>query len=53
MPYPNERGRAGGRGLNNPRFAALDRNAHYIIVPKGARKAACAMRPEAGRRWHP
>lgn len=33
--------------------AAPDRHHLYREMPKGSRKAACALRPEAGRRWHP
>lgn len=33
--------------------AAPNRNHPYREMPKGARKAGCTLRPEAGRRWHP
>lgn len=50
---PPERKSPGGNRGSDLHFGGVDRNHSYREMPKGARKAACALRPEAGRRWHP
>lgn len=49
-----ERSRPAGSGRGADQSCeAKDQGRFYIIPSGGARKVACQMRPEAGRRWHP